>query len=310
MIDGLLLHSVSYSGSWGQPLLTLEAFVDHAADLGFDGVMLMAKRPHLSMLDYHADSRRRLRERIEKRGLRKVCLAGYTNLTADLAHADIPQHEFQVAHIVELARAAHDLGSGLVRIFTGYEDRTVSFQRQWDLVIAALREAADRAAEFGVTLGVQNHHDIAVDFASLRDLVGAVDRANCRAMFDAWAPALQGEDIAEAARQMAPLCVHTTVANYQKRPRYCYNPALVNYETRPSRAQAVPIDEGFIDYPAFFRALEEAGFNGTVAYEMCSPLLGGATLGNLDRHAVAFLEFMSSKCGIARMRVTHECKEL
>ena len=43
-----LLHSVSYSGSWGQAGLTLEQFLDKAADLGFDGVMLMAKRPHLS----------------------------------------------------------------------------------------------------------------------------------------------------------------------------------------------------------------------------------------------------------------------
>jgi len=293
MITGLLLHSVSYSGSWGQPLLTLDAFIGHAADLGFDGVMLMAKRPHLSLLDYNSDARRRLRERIERRGLRKVCLAGYTNLTADLAHADIPQYEFQVGHIVELARAAYDLGSGAVRIFTGYEDHTVSFQRQWDLVISALCEAADRAAEFNVTIGVQNHHDIAVDYASLRDLIVEVGRPNCRAMFDAWAPALQGEDIAEAARKIAPLSVHTTVANYKRRPRYRYNPALVNYEKLPSRAQAVPMDQGFIDYPAFFRALGDAGFHGTVAYEMCSPLLGGATLENLDRHAAAFLGFMS-----------------
>jgi sugar phosphate isomerase/epimerase len=300
MINGLLLHSVSYSGSWGQPLLTLEAFIDRAADLGFEGVMLMAKRPHLSMLDYNSDGRRRLRERIEKRGLRHVCLAGYTNLTADLAHPDIPQHEFQVAHIVELARAAHDLGSRSVRIFTGYEDTAVSFQRQWDLVIAALREAADRAAEFGVTIGVQNHHDIAVDGPSLRDLIVEIDRPNCRAMFDAWAPALHGEDITAPARQLASLSIHTTVANYQKRARYRYIPALVNYETLTPRAQAVPMDQGFIDYAAFFRALEDEGFSGTVAYEMCSPLLGGATLGNLDRHAAAFLEFMYSKCGVAR----------
>jgi sugar phosphate isomerase/epimerase len=262
--------------------------------------MLMAKRPHLSMLDYSSDGRRRLRVWIEKRGLRHVCLAGYTNLTADLAHPDIPQYEFQVAHIVELARAAHDLGSRSVRIFTGYEDNTVSFQRQWDLVIAALREAADRAAGFGVTIGVQNHHDIAVDGCSLRDLIVEIDRPNCRAMFDAWAPALHGEDITAPARRLASLSIHTTVANYQKRARYRYIPALVNYETLTPRAQAVPMDEGFIDYPAFFRALNDEGFNGTVAYEMCSPLLGGATLENLDRHAAAFLEFMYSKCGVAR----------
>jgi hypothetical protein len=74
--NGLLLHSVSYSGSWGQPVLTLDDFVDKAADLGFDGVMLMAKRPHLSVLDYGPKECPRLRQRIESRPLLKVCIDG------------------------------------------------------------------------------------------------------------------------------------------------------------------------------------------------------------------------------------------
>ena len=45
-----LLHSVSYSGSWGQAQLSVEDFINRAADLGYSGVMLMAKRPHVSLL--------------------------------------------------------------------------------------------------------------------------------------------------------------------------------------------------------------------------------------------------------------------
>ena len=45
-----VLHSVSYSGSWGQAALTVPEFVRKAADLGFDGVLLAAKRPHVSLL--------------------------------------------------------------------------------------------------------------------------------------------------------------------------------------------------------------------------------------------------------------------
>ena len=84
MIQGSILHSVSYSGSWGQHFLTVEQFVDKAADLGYDGVMLMAKRPHLSVLDWAAEQRSRLRERLEGRGVPMRCIAGYTNFTADL----------------------------------------------------------------------------------------------------------------------------------------------------------------------------------------------------------------------------------
>src|SRR5689334_12389182 len=86
-----LLHSVSYSGSWGQAALTLDEFLDKAADLSFDGVMLMAKRPHLSPLDYGDKERARLRRHLEKRKLRDLCIAGYNNFTADLEHGEVPQ---------------------------------------------------------------------------------------------------------------------------------------------------------------------------------------------------------------------------
>jgi sugar phosphate isomerase/epimerase len=121
MIQGLILHSVSYSGSWGQHALSFEEFVDKAAELGYDGIMLMAKRPHLSVLDWHIEARRRLRERLEGRGLRTVCIAGYTNFTADLEHGDIPHREIQIRHVSDLAEMAHNLGGTLVRVFTGYE---------------------------------------------------------------------------------------------------------------------------------------------------------------------------------------------
>jgi sugar phosphate isomerase/epimerase len=294
MITDLLLHSVSYAGTWGQPVLAIESFLDRAAGLGFGGVMLMGKRPHLSVLDYDDTACLHLRDRLLERGLRTVVIAGYTNLTAGFAHSDIPQVEYQIAHIGRLAQIAGLLGGNLVRIFTGYDCPGVPFERQWQCIVGALREAASRAADFGVTLCVQNHHDIAVDTSTFRDLILEVAHPNCAAMFDAWAPANHGEDICASARLLAPHSLHTTVANYQVRDRFRYLPAQVSYERLSPRMQAVPMAEGFIDYRAFFHALESAGFNGSVAYEMCSPLQGGATLSNLDRHAAAFLEFMRS----------------
>src|SRR5258708_5260353 len=66
----LLLHSVSYAGLWGQASLTLDQFIDKAAELGFEGVMLMAKRPHLSVLDYNTEACARLKSHLESRNLR------------------------------------------------------------------------------------------------------------------------------------------------------------------------------------------------------------------------------------------------
>lgn len=289
-----LLHSVSYSGSWGQACLGIEQFVEKAAELGYSGVMLTAKRPHLSILDYDAGARTKLAREIEAHGLKKVCIAGYTNFTADLEHAEIPMREMQISYVVELARLARDVGGDLIRIYTGYENPAAGYLSQWNLVVAALKECSQRAAEFGVTVGVQNHHDIAADFRSQHDLITAVGEPNCKALYDAWAPALQGADILEGARVMAPLMAHTTIANYQQRPRFRYDPEAINYAAETPYSQAVPIEEGFIDYRAFLTTLAGAGFSGTVAYEMCSPLLGGGSVENLDRYAALFLKFMSS----------------
>jgi sugar phosphate isomerase/epimerase len=288
-----ILHSISYSGSWGQEFLTVEEFIDKAADLGFDGVMLAAKRPHLSVLDWPPDARRRLRERLERRRLRTICIAGYTNFAADLEHGDIPNAELQIRHVIEMAEMACDLGGDLVRVFTA------SYTAQWNLVVKSLRECARRAAEYGVTVAVQNHHDIAVDYESQYELIREVGELNCRAVFDAWAPALQGVDIVTAARKMGSIAVQTIMANYQLRPRYRYAPALVNYERLLPTVQAVPIDEGFIDYRAFLSALREGGFDGVIAYEMCSPLRGGGSMENLDAYARRFLDFMASERGAA-----------
>ena len=287
-----LLHSVSYAGLWGQAFLPVNDFVAKAAELGFDGVMLMAKRPHVSILDYTELQRRALRAYLENRGLPEPVIAGYCNFTADMEHSEVPMREMQVHYIMELAQLARDLGGRIVRVFTGYEHPAADVNRQWRLIVDCLQEASRRAADLDIIIGVQNHHDIAVGYESFADLLAAVAEPNCKALFDAWAPALHGADLITAAKRLAPVTVHTTVADYQLRPRYTYHPALVNYTSETPYAQAVPMGEGFIDYPGFFQAMKDGGFHGSVAYEMCSPLLHGGDIGTLDRYARRFLEYM------------------
>ena len=288
-----VLHSVSYAGVWpGQERLTLEEFAGKAAELGFGGVELMAKRPHLSVLDYGPEACARLRESFENKGLRCAVIAGYTNFSADLEHGDVPHREMQIQHVTELARMARDLGARVVRIFTSYEHPALPYAGLWQMTVDAIKECARRAAEYGVTIGVQNHHDLGAHYESQFDLVCAVAEPNCKAIFDAWSPALHGTDLAAAAWKMAPVTCHTTAADYQKRPRFRYRPEAINYEAETSWAQAVPMGEGFIDYAGFLKVMQANGYHGPVAYEMCSPLLGGGSIENLDRYARRFLEFL------------------
>lgn len=286
------LHTISYSGSWGQASLPLEEIIDRAAALGFDGLMLAAKRPHASVLDMHADMRGRVKARLEERRITLDCLAGYTNFTADAEHPEIPHREMQIHYVEELCRMAVSLGGKIVRIFTGYEHAALPYSRAWDLTVAAIKECARRAADAGAVLAIQNHHDLAGHHEAFAHFLDAVNEPACRAAFDAWAPALQGDDIIRAARKLAPRTVQTTVADYVRLPRYRYQPELVNYHREADHVQAVPMGEGFIDYRGFLTALQEQGFAGCVAYEMCSPLRDGNGLEVLDRYARRFVEFM------------------
>jgi hypothetical protein len=54
-----ILHSVSYSPTWkGQTALPVERVVEKASQLGYDGIELIAKRPHASPLDLNAEQRK------------------------------------------------------------------------------------------------------------------------------------------------------------------------------------------------------------------------------------------------------------
>jgi sugar phosphate isomerase/epimerase len=295
----LALHTVSYAGAWrGQAFLPIEKVLDKVKELGFDGIMLMAKRPHVSPLDYDSNDRKKLRKRIEKLKLEIACLAGYVDFTAGIERPMAPMLEIHALYIRALAQLASDLGASVIRIFTGFEREGVPFDKHWEACAQGLKLAARQAAEFDVTLAVQNHHDVAVHHDAMSWMLEEVNEPNCKAAFDAWAPALQGlesEGLKEAVRAMAPFMVHTTAADYMKLPRYTYEQTCTNFTHHQDAIRAVPMGTGFVDYPSFFSTLEEVGYEGWVAYEMCEVLKGGGSIENLDRCALTFLEYMGQE---------------
>ncbi len=286
------LFSISYGGLWSQATLELKTFVRHAASLGYDSVMLAGKRPHLSPLDYDQAAVSSLHDELQSTGVKCAVIAAYTDLRPAVA-LEVPFLEMQIAYVESLCRLGSMLGATIVRVFTAYETPGQSPHANWQRVVGVLREMCDRAANYGMTVAIQNHHDVALHTAALLELLNDVDRQNCKLGFDAWSPALRGEDLYEAAKLAAPHTAITTNADYIRMPRYRYRPELVNYESDgPELVRAVPFGTGFIDYSAFFRGLRDGGFDGLATYEMCSPIRGGGTLENLDSYARTYLRWM------------------
>lgn len=290
------LFSISYAGFWGQSVLKLGEFIPHAAQLGFESVMIAGKRPHLSPLDA-AEQSQPLKAALQAAKIRCDVIGAYTNLAQPAGvGSEVPQIEFQIAYVESLARIAAHLGAKVVRIFGAYEIEGQDPQTQWNRCVTAIREICDRAAAHGVTIALQNHHDVGLHTEALLEMLADIDRPNCKLGFDAWSPALRGENLYEAAKMAAPHTVITTNADYIKVPRHRYRPELVNYERQDvDWVRAVPFGTGFIDYEAFFQGLRDGGFDGIATFEMCSPLRGGGSLENLDSCARAYLDWMKQR---------------
>ncbi len=288
----LSLFSISYAGFWGQDRLPLGDFLRNTARLGYQAVMIAGKRPHLSPLDTTPERLEAVSAILKETNLECAVIAGYTDFAGGPA-AEVPFVEMHISYVEALARIARHLGAGIVRIFTAYESAHVPFATLWDRTVKAIQECCDRAAAHNVTIAIQNHHDIGLHSDALLEFLNDVNRPNCKLGFDAWSPALRGENLYTTARAMAPHTICTTNADYVVLPRYRYQPSLVNYEpVLPDSVRAVPFGSGFIDYRKFFKGLRDGGFDGVATYEMCSPIRGGGSRENLDRYAAEYLRWM------------------
>ena len=283
-----MLFSVSYAGGWGQQKLDLVSFLEKSAEIGYPAVEIGGKRPHLSPVDFpNAESTRTIKIKADELNLEIATIAGYTDFTSGRQAPEVPFVEMQILYIRHLAELGRALGAKIVRVFSGYFTDLADHQKDWIKCVTALRECASVCADFGLILGVQNHHDVGVDVATFSELLDDINHPHAKAMFDPWSVGLHGADLYQAARQMAPRMVQTTLADYIRLPRWQYHPALVNYEPiKPDAVKAVPLGEGFLDLDGFFRGLKEGGFrDGYVAYEICSPIRGGGDAVNLDAAA-------------------------
>lgn len=290
------LHSIGYAGFWrGQERLTVDEFLEKAAALGYDGVMLMAKRPHLSPLDCDKQERARLKKKMADLGLTLVGLAGYSDFTAGIDKPGIPHTEIQAAYLGQVAELARDLGTDMVRIFTGYERPGIPYDRQYAMVVEGITLAAKEAQKYGVTLVVQNHHDIALHHDAMYWMLQEINLPNVLAGWDAWSPTLEGlssEEIRASILKMKPYIANTIAADYAILPRYHYENTLTNYVSDKPVIRAKAMGEGIVDYETFFNTLKEIGYQGYLVYEMCEVLDGGGSIENLDKTARKFLEYV------------------
>jgi sugar phosphate isomerase/epimerase len=284
-----ILHSVSYSPTWkGQTALPLERVIDKASQLGYDGIELIAKRPHASPLDLNDEGRKRLRETILSKGLELACIAGYQDFSSGLEYPDMAHFEKELLYLRETVRLARDLGCRIVRIYSGFMRPQISHEDQWNWCVQYIREGAKFAEDQNVILALQNHSEITVHHADLLQMVHEIGSPAAKIALDAPYILKTGEPYEKAVAAAGPLIVYSTASDFIRHEVAFHNAPstfkMTGYYTL-WRTQAVPAGEGQIDYRRYFRALKSAGYDSYMAYEICTPIRGGGSEANLDHCA-------------------------
>ena len=164
------LFSVGYAGLWGQQSLDLPGFIARAASLGYQSVMLVGKRPHLTPFEHAEERVQQVKAALARHHVECGAVAAYTDFTAPVA-AEVPLAEMQFAYVEALCRLAAAVGAPWCGCSPAMRIRRWPKVRRGSALVEALRECVDRAAAHKVTIAVQNHHDLAVHSDALGELV-------------------------------------------------------------------------------------------------------------------------------------------
>ena len=141
--------------SFSTPTLSLAETLDTARTYGYAGIepRLDADHSHGIEVGTSATQRQAIRRQVADTGIELCCLA------TSLSYADPARTLDMLAQSRERIDLAADLGVPMLRVFGGKMGAGLQRQQAIDLVAQTLVQAAEHAAQRGVTLCVETHDD-------------------------------------------------------------------------------------------------------------------------------------------------------
>ncbi|WP_255171417.1 sugar phosphate isomerase/epimerase family protein [Natrononativus amylolyticus] len=240
------------------------------AECGYDGFEPMCRDPHLGP-DRSLEEVRELRDHLDDLGLGVPCLATYTGNYAALSE---PECEAELETLESFLGFAEILDCDVVRHGPGGPPLRDATDADFEHAAAWMRRAADRAAEYDVTVAMEIHaHRLSETVDSTRRLLEAIDRDNVGAIHDAGNMYIVGDDYGpESVRRLGDDLVHVHVKDLQ-RIEDATGPGTFELETDDGveAFQRRRLEEGAVDHGPLFAALEEAGYDGYVTAESTAP---------------------------------------
>ncbi len=225
----------------------LDHVLDVAEDLGFDGVEIWGREPHISE-QFDENRVKAVQRMIHQRGLMVPILGSYLRFGCTK-----PRYEDNV-EVDDTLHTAHCLGTELVRVWASDVPSEQASKAVWETTTRECQQACDQASKLGITLAMEMHSGTLADSATAaRRLAESVKRDNLRLNYQI-VPDIELQTPLEQLQLVMPYVVHMHAQNYA-------------HLTSVKEARRVPLADGAIDYQPLVKQLRESGYTGCIAVE-------------------------------------------
>ena len=228
----------------------LEDVLNVATDIGFDGVEIWGREPHISET-FDEGRVRAARRMVRSRGMEVSMFGSYLRFGA----APPPDGQQNVT-AEDALQTAQTLGTGLCRVWAGEMGSRQADRAYWKRVVDEMRAASEMAANLDLILAVEMHDNTLADTgkSTLRLIqdVGAPNvKANYQATFQKG-----GDDPYTRLRTVLPHVVSVHAQNYAE---MAGNPG--------HKMRRVPLEDGVVEYRRIAKLLFDGGFDGYISIE-------------------------------------------
>ncbi|MCM3786418.1 sugar phosphate isomerase/epimerase [Neobacillus mesonae] len=263
-----LFPIAAFSGSLIE--YSLPEAIKIAADLGFDGIEIACRAPHLS-LDMPHEEVKSLGMQARELGLTIPALAGYVGYFSTLNDEECEAALKEVRKLVQIASL---LSVPYVRVFPGGPNAFKAEDVHYERAAGYLRECVEEAAAEGVQILLEIHNQtLTEDASSALKLAALTGDERLGFIHDAGNMYISDVNYgAESVLQLGSYLHHVHVKDERRIAEAGEEGTFVNQTRHGNEAfMQCRLGEGEVDHLPLLAALQKSGYSGWVTLECAAP---------------------------------------
>lgn len=215
----------------------LEEVLNLANEVGFDGVEIWGKEPHMGEV-FDEERVQKVKKMVDERNLSVSMFGSYLYLGV----------EGEISKTDSILKIAEGLGTSIVRVWASNKGSPEATEVDWKNCLRDLEKACRKAEKMGITLAIEMHTKTLADRGeTTRRLIEKVSLPNLKVNFQYGLE----DNLWERLDAVIPWVVNVHAQNFKK------------VSTNGSVKREISlISEGVIDYSLLFLRLKKAGFDG------------------------------------------------